>query len=272
MIRGCLVVALAAMVGASLACSGPKAVPDELPRALVEKGRSAAQAGDYRLAVDFYSRALAEDPDFAEAYNERGKSSVQLRLAPGEGHDVRNYELDALSDFTQAVQKNPSFAEAYFNRAMVLASRAQYKSAVEDLLNVIRYNTQDAEPHRWLGELYEQKFEDRSLPAMEHYEKYVDLGGTNPAIREKVRMWKEARIQPAAHPLPSSKPATPEDEQKAAEMHARAMTALGRPDKTEAIQLLENLIASYGNTRYVQSKLQALQAVISTFKKKDAPK
>jgi len=263
---------LAALVVACSGCAGKEAVPAEEARALVEKGRLAAREGDYRMAVDLYSQAVAEDPEFAEAYNERGKSNVQLRLAPGEGQDVRIYEQNALHDFTIAVQKNPSYADAYFNRAMVLASRAQYKLAVEDLLSAIRYNPRDQDSHRWLGNLYELKFEDRLLSAMDHYEKYVDLGGTDPVIREKVRTWKESRKAMSAVPPPVHKPATPEDERKAAEIHARAMELLAMPDKTEALQLLENLLSTYGNTKYVQEKLGALQAVISTFKKRGPPK
>ncbi|HEV3027962.1 MAG TPA: hypothetical protein VG457_10340, partial [Planctomycetota bacterium] len=135
-----------------------------------------------------------------------------------------------------------------------------------------RYNPQDADSHRWLGNLYELKFEDRLLAAMEHYEKYVDLGGTDPVIRENVRIWKESRKAASAIPPPVRKPATPEDERKAAEMHARAMELLRMPDKTEAVQLLETLLSTYGNTKYVQEKLGALQAVISTFKKRSGPK
>jgi len=274
MTRARAMAGMAALVLACSGCAGKEVVPAEEARTLVERGRKAARAGDYRTAMEFYSRAVAEDPEFAEAYNERGKSSVQLRLAPGEepGQDVRICEENALTDFTIAVQKNPSYADAYFNRAMVLASRAQYKLAVEDLLSAIRFNPQDPDSHRWLGTLYELKFEDRLLSAMDHYEKYVDLGGTDPVIREKVRVWKESRRAASAIPQAARKPATPEDERKAAEMHARAMELLGMPDKTEAVQMLENLLSTYGNTKYVQEKMSALQAVISTFKKRGAPK
>ncbi|HLY09054.1 MAG TPA: tetratricopeptide repeat protein [Planctomycetota bacterium] len=272
MIRGAAIAGVVALALFGSGCAGKEAAPVEGARTLVDKGRLAALGGDHRMAVDLYTQAVAEDPEFAEAYNERGKSNVQLRLAPGEGRDVRIYEQNALVDFTIAVQKNPSYADAYFNRAMVLASRAQYKLAVDDLLSAIRYNPQNPDAHRWLGNIYELKFEDRLLPAMEHYEKYVDLGGTDPDIREKVRQWKEYRKAASATPVPVFKPTTAEDERKAAEMHARAMELLALPDKTEGVQMLESLLATYGNTKYVQTRVSALQAVILTFKKRGAPK
>ena len=37
--------------------------------------------------------------------------------------------------------------------------------------------------------------EDRIVLAMDHYEKYVDLGGTDPVAREKVRVWKDFKKQ-----------------------------------------------------------------------------
>lgn len=272
MIRGAAVAGIVLLSVVGSGCAGTEANPHEDAHKLLDKGKTAARSGNYHMAVEFYTQAVTEDPEFAEAYNERGKSNVQLRLAPGDEKDVRIYEQGALNDFTLALQKNPAYADAYFNRAMVLASRAQYKLAVDDLLNAIRYNPHDPEAHRWLGNIYEMKFEDRLVAAMEHYEKYVDLGGTDPDIREKIRQWKEFRKSAMATPPQSLKPATPEDERKAAEIHTRAMELLVMPDKTEGLQMLETLLGTYGNTKYVQDRMAALQAILSTFKRRGAPK
>src|SRR5262249_39396094 len=167
----------------------------------------------------------------------------------------------------------PAFADAYFNRAMVLSSRASYKLAVDDLLNAVRFKPQDPEAHRWLGEIYEKKFEDRIILAMDHYEKYIDLGGADNTIRDKVRIWKDFKRQiPAPSPEPSGKVPTAEDERKAQEMHLKGLELLRNPDKTEAVKTFEELLATYGHTKYVQGRLQALQAAVAAFKKKDAPK
>ena len=196
-----------------------------------------------------------------------------MRLDPAVDGDVRGHEEKALDDFSMAIRKNPAYADAYFNRAMVLCSRAQYRLAADDLMNAVRFNAQDPEAHRWLGDLYETKFEDRLLLAMEHYEKYIDLGGSDPGIREKVRLWKDFRKQmPGVSPEGALKAPTPEDEKKAQELHVKGLELLKNPDKTEAIKIFEDLLAHYGHTKYVQSKVQALAAVIAAFKKKDAPK
>jgi tetratricopeptide (TPR) repeat protein len=223
---------------------------------LVEDGREAVRQQNTAEAIRLYTRAVKANPDNAEAYYERGKCCVRVRLDPKTEVDSRVYEERALEDFS---------------------SRAQYKQAADDLLNAARFKPQDPEAHLCLGELYEAKFEDRAILAMDHYEKYVELGGTNPTIREKVKLWKELKKQmsgtgatPAVHP-PAKQP-TPEDEKRAAEIHLKALDLLKQPDKSEAVKAMEELLTQYGHTKYVQEKARALQAAIAAFKKKDAPK
>jgi len=238
-----------------------------------DQGREASRKNRIPEAIDLFTQAVTSNPDLAEAWFERGKCEIRIRLDPKAEEDTRVFEEKALDDFTVAIRKNPAYADAYFNRAMILASRAQYKAAIDDLLNAVRFNPQDPEAHRWLGELYERKFEDRIILAMEHYEKYIDLGGSDPVVREKVRIWKDFKKQlPPGTPQPTSRIPTPEDEKKAQALHAKALELLKNPDKGEAVKAFEELLSSFGHTKYVQSKLQALQAVIAAFRKKDAPK
>ncbi|MBI3856728.1 MAG: tetratricopeptide repeat protein [Planctomycetes bacterium] len=243
---------------------------------LLEDGREAARGNRHVEAIAYFTRAVKTNPDLAEGWYERGKSNIHFRLDPKLEGDSRAYEQKAFEDFSMAVRKNPAYADAYFNRAMIFCSRAQYKPALDDLMNAARFNPRDAEPHLWMAEVYEKKLEDRVVLAMEHYEKYVDLGGTDAAAREKVRVWKDFKKQQTSAlpaPLPkSSKTPTAEEEAKAAELHQKALELLKQPDKSEAVKAIEELLAAYGHTKYVQEKSQALQAAVSIFKKKDAPK
>lgn len=251
---------------------GASAAMVEAQRAL-DQGREASRKNRIPEAINLFTLAGMSDPDLAEAWFERGRCEIRIRLNPKTEEDTRVFEEKALDDFTAAIRKNPSYADAYFDRAMILASRAQYKAAIDDLLNAVRFNPQDPEAHRWLGELYEKKFEDRIILAMEHYEKYIDLGGSDPAVREKVRIWKDFKKQlPAGTPPPTSRIPTLEDEKKAQELHVKALELLKNPDKSEAVKSFEELLSTYRHTKYVQGKLQALQAVIAAFKKKDARK
>lgn len=244
---------------------------------LLAEGRDAARKNDHQRAVSLCTMAVKANPDLAEAWYERGKSNTQLRLSLKAEGDVRNFEQQAVDDFSMAVQKNPSYADAYFNRAMILSSRAQYKLAVEDLLNASRWKPNDPDAHLYLARLYETKFEDRTALAMDHYEKYTDLGGIDAQAREKARVWKDFKKQAATPatpgaPVPSSKKSTPEDERKAMELHGKALELLEKSDRIEAGKALEELIGSYGHTKYVQDKSQGLRVLLGTLKKKDTPK
>lgn len=243
---------------------------------LLDDGREAARHNRHEEALGLFTKAVKANPDLAEGWYERGKSNVHLRLDPKIEGDTRGYEQRAFDDFSMAIRKNPAYADAYFNRAMLLSSRAQYKPALDDLLNAARFKPRDPEPHLWMAELYEKKFEDRFMLAMDHYEKYVDLGGTDAAAREKVKVWKDFKKQQAADstapaPKPSKAP-TAEDEAKAFELHQKALELLKKPDKAEAVRAMEDLLSAYGHTKYVQEKARALQAAVAAFKKKDAPK
>lgn len=261
---------LAALAGC--ATTDPEAPGLQQAQLCLDEGRDEVKRGEWELAINSFTKAARANPELAEAYHERGKCNVRLRLSPDTTGDVQVYEKRAIEDFTLAIQKNPALGDAYYNRAMLLCARAQYKPAVEDLLNAVRFAPRDPEPHLWLGKIYESKFEDRMPLALDHFEKYVDLGGTDSEAREKVRAWKEFKRQ-ATSPLPqSNKPSSPEDERKAQEQHSKAMELLKNPDKSEAVKALEELIGKYGHTKYVQERSRALQAAVAAFKKKDAPK
>lgn len=275
MTRALIGTALLALLACGMGCATSDAVPGiaEGQQAL-EAGREAVRKRQILEAIDLFSDAVTANPDLAEAWFERGKCEIRVRMDAKLEADTRTFEERALEDFSMAIRKNPAYADAYFNRAMVLSSRAQYKLAIDDLLNAVRFKPQDPEAHRWLGELYEKKFEDRIILAMDHYEKYVDLGGFDPTVREKVRIWKDFKkqIPTAPSPEPTNRVTTPEDERKAQDLHVKGLELLKNPDKSEAVKIFEQLLTSYGHTKYVQGKLQALQAAVAAFKKKDAPK
>jgi tetratricopeptide (TPR) repeat protein len=231
----------------------------------LDRGREAARHGEHGDAIDLYTSALAANPDLAEAYFERGISAVKLRLRKDEETPAKVLEDRALNDFGMAVQKNPAYADAYFNRAMLRASRGLYKPAVEDLLNASRYRPADPEPHLAVAQIYETKFDDRVVSAMEHYEKYAELGGTDPDAREKVKAWKRFKGSPVS--AAGSKPPGPDDEKKAQELHEAFKKLFADGKKAEALQALENLLAGYGQTKYARERAREFAALLAALKR-----
>ncbi len=244
-------------------CASSRKNPDPAARALVEEGRRIAAAGDHGAAVDRYTKAIQANPDLAEAYGERGYSLVHLRLKRSNEGDSRVQEERALADFGTALRLDPAYADAYFNRAMVLSSRAQFKQAVEDLLSAARFKPKDPEAHLWLGRLYEEKFERRIVAAMDHYEKYVELGGTDAEAHEKVKAWKELKGQMAA----PDKTSTPDEEKKAEELHESFKSSFAAGDKAEAMKAVEELVTQYGHTQFVQRRAREMNALLNALRK-----
>jgi tetratricopeptide (TPR) repeat protein len=265
---------LAAVVLAlALAACAPKEIRPDAAAAtrLLEEGRAAARRGDHQKAVALFSDAVRHSPESAEAFYERGVSRVQLRLSSAARDDVRAHEEEAFRDFSSAIRLNPAYGDAYFNRAMVASSRGQFRPAAQDLLEAVRMRPRDPEPHLWLGRIYEEKFDDRGLAALDHYEKYVDLGGTDPDAREKVRVWKDLKRQAAPPtPAPGARPSSPEDEDKARKAHEDALRLIQDGRRDEGVRAVEALLRDFGHTRYVQDPQRALaiRAVINAFKPK----
>lgn len=238
----------------------------EAARRYLEEGRRLAAAGDHRGAVERYTRAIQANPEMPEAYYERGCSHVQLRLSRTTEGNVRLHEDRALADFGAAIRLDPTFADAYFNRAMVLCYRAQFKPAAEDLLSAIRFKPRDPEPHLWLAHLYEERFEDRLAAALQHYEKYVELGGRDPSAIEKVRAHQALRRLSSA---PPAKAPTPEDEKKAEELMER-FKLLFPGSREEALKAVEEMVSQYGHTQFVQRQARQIEALLRSLRK-EAP-
>jgi tetratricopeptide (TPR) repeat protein len=78
---------------------------------------------EYAPAADYATRALAENPDYAEAYNVRGLASVKKGDYPR-----------AIEDFDAAIKVRPEYAEAYNNRAFAYYRLGNPAKAQTDLL------------------------------------------------------------------------------------------------------------------------------------------
>lgn len=258
---------LAAILGCCLVagCAAVRTGPDvEKGKACLVQGKEAAGRGDHAAAVECYTAALEAHPGLPEAYYERGWSNAQLRRSPStEGH-TRAFEDQALEDYSMAIRSNPAFGDAYYNRAMILTSRARYKDAVDDFLKAVSCKPSDQEPEYWLGWLYERKFEDQLPLAMKHYGAYVDKGGPDGDVLEKVKLWRELQKQAAA---PASKAPSPEDEKRAADLHENFKKLIIDGKTAEALKVIEELVSKHGHTQYVRSRSREFTAVLNALKK-----
>ena len=91
-------------------------------------------------AVDFYTKELVANPNYAEAYFERGVIWV-----------FREMEDEALADFTKAIRIDPNKAHVYVCRGKILLQKKNYDKAIADFTEAIRLDSSDAFAFRCRG-------------------------------------------------------------------------------------------------------------------------
>ena len=92
-------------------------------------GIIALQTNNHQQAVDLIRKAIAINPSFAEAYNNKGNALRELKqLEP------------AIASFDQATAINPSYAEACFNKGNALLELLQLEPAVASFDHAIAIN------------------------------------------------------------------------------------------------------------------------------------
>ena len=106
----------------------PKRMVTKAPAAKDTDWNAAAQAlwkdgryTDPNKAKDYWDKAIAANPQMAEAYNNRGLAFYNL-----ERHQ------QAINDFSQAIRMKPQYAEAFNNRGNAYYALDQYAKAEAD--------------------------------------------------------------------------------------------------------------------------------------------
>jgi tetratricopeptide (TPR) repeat protein len=103
---------------------------------LFEEGVKKQEQEDYRGAIVAYTEFLKANPDFAEAYNNRGFSKAMLKDLQG-----------ALQDFDRAISLAPTSADAYNARGNVNAMAGNLSASIGDFNHAIRYNRNFADAY-----------------------------------------------------------------------------------------------------------------------------
>jgi lipoprotein NlpI len=83
-------------------------------------------------AVADYSRAIEIDPNYRDAYINRGNARSEKGDPDG-----------AVADYSRAIEIDPKFAVAYSNRGNVFQAKGQFDQAVADFNDAMKRNTKD---------------------------------------------------------------------------------------------------------------------------------
>ncbi len=88
----------------------------------------------YDKAIEEFDRAVEFDPDYAEAYCDRGIA----RYMQGD-HE------EAFRDFELAIEKDPALGKAHFHRAILLDQDGRTEEAIEAYETFIRHSQRSPE-------------------------------------------------------------------------------------------------------------------------------
>ncbi len=155
-----------------------------------------AKQREYKGAIRGYDRVIEIDPDFADAYYNRGVAKVRLKefqeaikdfdkaiklkpedifcyLNRGVAKDQIKEFQEAIKDFDEAIDLKPEYPYSYVNRGIAKAKLGDHEGAVEDFDKAVDLKPDDAEFHFNRG-IAKAKLGDHE-GAVEDFDKAVDL-------------------------------------------------------------------------------------------------
>ena len=101
---------------------------------------------DNDSAIEDYSKAIEIDPDYAEAYNNRGFV-----------YDVMGEYGQAIDDFNKAIELVPDYAKAYYNRGVTYVKQGRNDEALADFEKALAYSNSQG-----LTKMAQQRIEELS--------------------------------------------------------------------------------------------------------------
>ncbi len=116
----------------------------------------------YANPMTFYTEAIAQNPDCALAYNNRGVL-----------YEHQEQLDNAIADYSKAIERKPDNSKAAYNRGVLYARKGLYSQAIEDYTRAIMFKTDYMEAYLNRGNLFGQQNEYNK--AIADYSKAIEL-------------------------------------------------------------------------------------------------
>ena len=134
----------------------------EYAEAYNNRGSAYAQKGDFDTAIQDFSKAIALNPEYALAYSNRGGAYAQKG------------DFDtAIQDFSKAIALNPDLADAYYNRGVAYADKGEVDTALQDYTKAIALAPENAKAYNNRGIAHAATGDFAA--AIEDYTKAIEL-------------------------------------------------------------------------------------------------
>ncbi len=161
-----------------------------------ERGNQALQRDEYQPAINDYTRAIALQSDYADAYNNRGfaydeigeyqaaikdyDKAIELKPDDAEVHNnkgvaygnIGEYQA-AIRDYDKAIALQPDYALAYYNKGIAYANIGEYQAAIRDYDKAIALQPDYALAYYNKGFAYDEISEYQA--AIRNYDKAIEL-------------------------------------------------------------------------------------------------
>lgn len=135
--------------------------------AYYKMGLAQAKLKDHKNAVMSFEKALAIDPERAEAYRERGLSQLAL------GKDTL-----AMNDLNKAIDKNYDDAESFYQRGLMREKGRNLQSVFEDYARALELRPTFEKVYMQRGKLYFNVKKDYVL-ALSDFNKAIEINPEN---------------------------------------------------------------------------------------------
>ena len=125
-------------------------------------GVSLARLGRYTEAIEYYDRAIAVEPNFAEVYNNKGNALREVG-------EVK----EAVKIIQRAIKLNPTYVEAYYNLGLVYQKSGDNERAIKNYTKSIALKPTYIDAHFNLARAYQEIGEVEKI--LKHYLEVVHL-------------------------------------------------------------------------------------------------
>jgi tetratricopeptide (TPR) repeat protein len=128
-------------------------------------GLESYNSGRYITAIEYFTRAIWEDPVNAELYFHRANAKAKL-----------NKGEDAILDYTTAIKLDPEM-KYYQNRGLTYIELEEYKNAINDFNEALNFNEENSTLYFNRG--YTNALAGNYENAINDYTKSISLDSTN---------------------------------------------------------------------------------------------
>ncbi|MDG6912760.1 MAG: hypothetical protein JRN35_06740 [Nitrososphaerota archaeon] len=133
---------------------------------------------DLKGALEYFDRAVAEDPDFALGYV--GKADCQLLLRNNFGIEPKMNLESAKRMVARALGLDPELAEAHATRGLILQTEFEPQEAEQEFRKAIELKPSYATAHHWY--FFALRSQYRWKEALSEIERAVELDPLSPVI------------------------------------------------------------------------------------------